>query len=96
LPGTVFYEKVKAEMKSKQNWRDSDDLQIMFNSTYQAEFYRVLQRFVHYQFRLRQGLQDLHNRRLTKRSLLTAYYLARKAVLKTRLKQIEPDAGGRF
>lgn len=51
LPGTVFYENVKSQLQSKQNWTDSDELLVMFNSTYPAEFYKQLQRLVHYRFR---------------------------------------------
>src|SRR6201999_1965582 len=29
LPGTVFYERVRSEMKEKTNWTDSDELQLM-------------------------------------------------------------------
>jgi radical SAM superfamily enzyme YgiQ (UPF0313 family) len=53
LPGTKFYERVRAELGRKQNWFDSDDLAMMYRATYQPEFYRVLHRVVHHEFRLR-------------------------------------------
>jgi radical SAM superfamily enzyme YgiQ (UPF0313 family) len=53
LPGTKFYERVRAELGKKQNWVDSDDLAMMYRGTYRPEFYRVLHRVVHHQFRLR-------------------------------------------
>ena len=36
LPGTVFYEKVKAQLKEKTNWTDSDELALMFRNTLPA------------------------------------------------------------
>lgn len=59
LPGTVFYENVKAELKQKQNWSDSDDLALMFRNTYSPEFYRQLHRFVHKNYRRKQGVESL-------------------------------------
>lgn len=57
LPGTKFYDNVKAELKDKQNWKDSDELALMFRSTYPSKFYRKLQRYVHHEFRKRQALK---------------------------------------
>jgi radical SAM superfamily enzyme YgiQ (UPF0313 family) len=59
LPGTVFYENVKSELKQKQNWSDSDDLALMFRNTYSPEFYRQLHRFVHKHYRGKQGVESL-------------------------------------
>ncbi len=61
LPGTKFYNIVKEQMKGKTNWTDSDELAIMFNATYPADFYRKLQRFVHYKFRQKQAFLALKN-----------------------------------
>jgi anaerobic magnesium-protoporphyrin IX monomethyl ester cyclase len=47
LPGTVFYEKVKAQLGSKQNWVHSDDLAMMFKGTYTTDFYRQLRDLLH-------------------------------------------------
>jgi anaerobic magnesium-protoporphyrin IX monomethyl ester cyclase len=52
LPGTKFYEKVKEELKYKTNWKDSDDLDLMFHGNFERTFYRVLHRFVHAEFRI--------------------------------------------
>lgn len=57
LPGTKFYERVKQEMGSKSNWKDSDDLDMLFAGTFHADFYRKLQRYVHHSFRTRQGIE---------------------------------------
>jgi anaerobic magnesium-protoporphyrin IX monomethyl ester cyclase len=59
LPGTKFYEKVRAGMKEKQNWIDSDDLALMFHGTFSPAFYRQLHRYVHKVFRFRKGLFTL-------------------------------------
>lgn len=79
LPGTKYYDKVKGLMGEKQNWRDSDDLAMMYPATFSPAFYRRLHRFVHKRFRLRQGLEQLQRlmggqpARL-RRALLTGYY----------------------
>ncbi|MCH8534154.1 MAG: B12-binding domain-containing radical SAM protein [Flavobacteriaceae bacterium] len=59
LPGTKFYDKVKEDLKSKANWKDSDDLDMMFTGTYEAIYYKRLQRYVHKVFRKQQGLDQL-------------------------------------
>lgn len=59
LPGTKFYQKVKDDLKLKSNWTDSDDFDMMFNGTYNSNYYRKLQRFVHKEFRKQQGFQNL-------------------------------------
>jgi len=46
LPGTVFYDKVKSELKNKTNWTDSDELMLMFKNTYPPAFYKRLHRYV--------------------------------------------------
>ena len=55
LPGTLFYEKVKSDLKGKTNWTDSDELLLMFRNTYQPAFYKKLHRYVHHEFRKQQG-----------------------------------------
>ncbi|NHN27447.1 B12-binding domain-containing radical SAM protein [Flavobacterium jejuense] len=61
LPGTKFYEKVKDDLKLKSNWKDSDDLDMMFHGTYSSNYYRKLQRFVHKEYRKSQGIYHLKN-----------------------------------
>ncbi|MGK4566188.1 B12-binding domain-containing radical SAM protein [Flavobacterium sp. 3HN19-14] len=56
LPGTKFYENVKNDLKLKANWKDSDDLEMMFNGSFQSPFYKKLQRFVHKEYRKSQGV----------------------------------------
>jgi len=52
LPGTKFYEQVKAQLGAKTHWRDSDDLSIMFRGTYDSEFYRRVRDLMHEQVTL--------------------------------------------
>ncbi|MCL4393416.1 MAG: B12-binding domain-containing radical SAM protein [Chloroflexi bacterium] len=62
LPGTRFYDLVRAEMGDKQNWSDSDDLAMLYRGTYSSTFYRVLYKVVHKEFRARKALQKLWRR----------------------------------
>lgn len=57
LPGTKFYEKVKSQLRGKENWSDSDELAMMFEGTYNTAFYKTLQRMVHRMFRKQLALQ---------------------------------------
>jgi radical SAM superfamily enzyme YgiQ (UPF0313 family) len=59
LPGTPFYERVRAQLGAKQNWVDSDDLALMYRGTYVPEFYRALHALVHAQFRARRAPRAL-------------------------------------
>jgi hypothetical protein len=47
LPGTSFYEKVKADLKKKTNWTDSDEMALMFHNTFPPSYYKQLHRYVH-------------------------------------------------
>ncbi|QNI34853.1 B12-binding domain-containing radical SAM protein [Alloacidobacterium dinghuense] len=47
LPGTVFYQRVQAELGAKRNWTDSDDLCIMFKAAYTTDFYRAVRDALH-------------------------------------------------
>ncbi len=47
LPGTGFYERVKAQLGQKRNWTDSDDLCITFKAAYKTEFYRAVRDALH-------------------------------------------------
>ena len=44
LPGTFFHKKVEHELGAKTNWRDSDDLAMMFRQRHRPEFYKRLHR----------------------------------------------------
>jgi radical SAM superfamily enzyme YgiQ (UPF0313 family) len=57
LPGTTFYERVKAQLGEKQNWVDSEDLHLMFSGEYSPDFYRTLHRVVHKKFMIWRGVR---------------------------------------
>lgn len=61
LPGTLFYDKVKHQFKGKKNWRDSDDLAMLFKGTFNDSYYRKLQRYTHKEFRKTLGISNLKN-----------------------------------
>jgi anaerobic magnesium-protoporphyrin IX monomethyl ester cyclase len=53
LPGTRFYERVRADLGEKQNWVSSDDLSMLYRGPFSTAYYRQLHRVVHKEFRLR-------------------------------------------
>ena len=55
LPGTIFYDKVKHELRSKTNWTDSDELALMFTNTFKPGYYKHLHRYVHKIYRKQQA-----------------------------------------
>lgn len=55
LPGTKFYDKVKAQLGDKTHWRDSGDLAMMFHGAYDSEFYRSVRDLLHEQVELQQS-----------------------------------------
>jgi anaerobic magnesium-protoporphyrin IX monomethyl ester cyclase len=61
LPGTKFYERVKARLGSKQNWETSDDFDPMIQANFSREFYQALHVVVHKRFRIWRGLRALRN-----------------------------------
>lgn len=92
LPGTLFYEQVKSQLDIKANWKDSDDLDLLFVGTFSPNYYKILQRYVHHWFRLRQGISKIKNR---KKSIgwrfvaLIPYNLVKTIWLKIKLKNNE-------
>lgn len=58
LPGTRFYQMVKAELGAKDHWEDSGDLAMMFQGTYQTPLYRKLHDLLHRDLELRIRLRD--------------------------------------
>jgi len=51
LPGTRFYESVT--LGSRRNWVDSEDLALLFQGRFCPDFYRVLHRVLHKEYRAR-------------------------------------------
>ena len=58
LPGTKLYENVKSQLGEKSNWKDSDELAMMFQNTFPQGFYKELQRYMHTRYRLQKGIQS--------------------------------------
>lgn len=56
LPGTRYYERVRAQLGEKTQWTGSDDLDPLVPATFTPEFYRTLSRLVHADLRARRGL----------------------------------------
>lgn len=79
LPGTKFYEKVKDQLHLKANWVDSDDLAMMFQGTYNSEYYKKLHRYVHKEYRKSIGLQSIKS--FFKNPFKTSYSSLRAMVL---------------
>jgi anaerobic magnesium-protoporphyrin IX monomethyl ester cyclase len=98
LPGTVFYEKVKEQLKLKSNWTDSDELAMMFENTYKPEFYKQLQKYIHkmYQFKRQlffaKQLVIKPNSLNFKHGLSLLKTIPLLIVEKWKLKKIEPHA----
>jgi radical SAM superfamily enzyme YgiQ (UPF0313 family) len=98
LPGTLFYEKVKADLKKKTNWTDSDEMALMFSNTFPPSYYKQLHRYVHqnyHQHLAKNSLDELirhplhTNLRSLKRALSFLYYTPATLVEKFRLKLLE-------
>jgi anaerobic magnesium-protoporphyrin IX monomethyl ester cyclase len=53
LPGTKFYDLVKAQLRAKTHWQESNDLDMMFQGTYTSDFYRSIRDLLHDQITLR-------------------------------------------
>ena len=98
LPGTKFYEKVKDELKSKSNWTDSDDLALMYKSSFPPSYYKKLHRYVHKVYRTKYGINSFKklisnpfhtNRKMVRSSLLTLYYIPSSILDSLVLKKLE-------
>jgi anaerobic magnesium-protoporphyrin IX monomethyl ester cyclase len=53
LPGTKFYQQVKAELGERANWHDSADMAMLYRGPFRTEFYRQLHTVVHKDYRSR-------------------------------------------
>ena len=103
LPGTKFYDRVANQMGSKHNWVESDDLEVMFQGRYQPEFYRVLHKVTHKQFRMWQGLDFLKesflnpssiNRSRLRRIASVGYHFVTLPPLESKLRSLAHSGNG--
>jgi len=102
LPGTSFYERVKADLKKKTNWTDSDEMALMFCNTFPPSYYKQLHRYVHQNYHMhlaKNSLIKLLNNPLrvnTKslRKALSVFYHAPAAFIEgMRLRKLEEVHG---
>jgi anaerobic magnesium-protoporphyrin IX monomethyl ester cyclase len=98
LPGTVFYERVKTDLKNKTNWTDSDEMALMFSNTFPPSYYKQLHRYVHqnyHQHLAKNSLTELirqplkANVRSLKKALSVFYHVPATIIEKMRLKRLE-------
>jgi anaerobic magnesium-protoporphyrin IX monomethyl ester cyclase len=59
LPGTKFHQRVEAQLGIQQNWRDSNDLAMLYQGPYTTAFYRQLHMVLHKEFRARKGWREI-------------------------------------
>jgi anaerobic magnesium-protoporphyrin IX monomethyl ester cyclase len=94
LPGTKFYENVKSQLKEKQNWIDSDDLDMMYHSTFSPSFYKILHRYVHSRYRIKRGWEQLKKRHFKIRPILSMAYHAPLSIMQGwKLNKIQHASG---
>jgi radical SAM superfamily enzyme YgiQ (UPF0313 family) len=98
LPGTVFYEKVKAQLQEKTNWTDSDELALMFRNTYAPAFYKQLHRYVHKSYRKHLAIETMKkifirpasmNFKKIKKAFSILYYYPSAWFAKQKLNQLD-------
>ncbi|MCC8427182.1 radical SAM protein [Mucilaginibacter sp. UR6-11] len=98
LPGTVFYDRVKADLKKKTNWTDSDEMALMFNNTFAPTYYKQLHRYVHQNYHMHLAKNSLlkliknplgANAQSLKKALSVIYYSPATYIERLRLNQLE-------
>jgi len=98
LPGTVFFEKVKSELKEKTNWTDSNEMALMFHNNYQPAFYKQLHTYVHKSYRKHLSFENLKqlfsdplkiNFLTLKKALSGIYYVPSAFFEKIKLSQLQ-------
>lgn len=62
LPGTRFHQAVQEQLGEKQNWVDSNDLEMLYQGPFSTEFYRKLHTVLHREFRARKAWHALSAR----------------------------------
>jgi len=98
LPGTAFYERVKADLQQKTNWTDSDEMALMFTNTFPPQYYKQLHRYVHKNYHLHLAKNSVAkvfinpfgtNRQSLKKALSVLYYTPATYIERIRLNQLE-------
>lgn len=47
LPGTEFHDRVRAQLGRQRNWKDTGELAMLFQGTYDTAFYRAVRNLLH-------------------------------------------------
>lgn len=98
LPGTIFFEKVKLQLKVKTNWTDSDEMALLFKNAYQPAFYKQLPKYVHKSYRKHLAFDSLLHLCFNpfktdfitfKKAISSLYYLPAAFIEKIKLKRLE-------
>ncbi len=98
LPGTVFYERVKADLKKKTNWTDSDEMALMFTNTFPPTYYKQLHKYVHKNYHMHLAKNSLSkllknplgiSRAGLKKALSVFYYTPATYIERLKLNQLE-------
>jgi anaerobic magnesium-protoporphyrin IX monomethyl ester cyclase len=58
LPGTEFHAKVRSQLGRQRHWRDTGDLAMLFQGTFDTAFYRKVRDLLHDEVRLRTPLHS--------------------------------------
>lgn len=98
LPGTKFYRSVREQLGDKQNWQDSNDLDMLYRGPFTTAFYRQLHIVLHKEFRARKGWRELRERGIrrqasgargaVRRGLSVAYNAATLPLARRRLDRL--------
>jgi radical SAM superfamily enzyme YgiQ (UPF0313 family) len=98
LPGTSFYERVKADLKKKTNWTDSDEMALMFCNTFPPSYYKQLHRYVHQNYHKHLAKNSMvklirdpfnANTKSLRKALSVFYYAPATLIEKLKLAQLE-------
>jgi len=101
LPGTKFYEKVKADLVKKTNWTDSDEMALMFSNTFAPAYYKQLHKYVHQNYHAhlaKYNLQKLltdplsFNIKRLRKAVSVLYHTPATAIAMIKLRQLEKTA----
>jgi len=55
LPGTPFHDRLASDLGPRQNWRDTDELAMLFHGTFDTAFYRLVRDALHTDVTLRRN-----------------------------------------
>ena len=98
LPGTVFYDRVKADLIKKTNWTDSDEMALMFHNTFPPSYYKQLHRYVHQNYHMHLAINSLvklvknpfrGNAKSIRKALSVFYHAPATIIEGFRLKRLE-------